>query len=170
VEFRKLAPIQWEDVEIRDPSEATTLDALLDTIAEEWDGIAASGTETDWIARIRLSGATPLWRELSEDDDQNHLRDELGYRLGLLDLTLEIGSVYPVVRLDEHQAREDALGQALRLVQDVRSGRADLTGLSPEQLIGLEEPERIGEYVAEILDDGEAEIVSRMHKRVTESR
>ena len=118
-------------------------------------------TETNWIGRIRISGATPLWRELSEDDDQNHLRDELTYRLGLLDLTLELGSIYPVVRPDEHRAREDVLGQTLRLVEDVRSGGARLTDLSPEQLIGLDEPERLSEYVKELLDDGDAEILAR---------
>ena len=168
VEFKKLAPIQWEDLEVRDPSEATTLDALLDMVAEGWDGVTGGDTQTNWIGRIRISGATPLWRELSQDDDQSHLRDELTYRLGLLDLTLELGSLYPVVRPDEHRAREDVLGQTLRLVQDVRSGGTSLTGLSPEQLIGLDEPERLGEYVKELLDDGDAEILARMRKFVAE--
>lgn len=170
VEFKKLAPIQWEDVEVRDPSDATTLDALLEMIAEEWYGVTGGETDTRWIGRIRISGATPLWRELSQDDDQNHLRDELAYRLGLLDLTLELGSLYPVVQPDEHRAREDVLGQSLRLVQDVRSGAASLTGLSPEQLIGLDEPERLHEYVQELLDDGDVEILARMRKRVAAGR
>ena len=170
VEFKKLAPIQWEDLEVRDPSEATTLDGLLEMIAEAWDIATASNTETDWIGRIRISGATPLWRELSQDDDQDHLRDELAHRLGLLDLTLELGSLHPVVRPDEHRAREDVLGQTLRLIQDVRSDRANLTGLSHEQLIGLDEPARLHEYVQELLDDADAEILARMHKRVAEGR
>lgn len=168
VEFKKLAPIQWEEVEIRDPSEATTLDALIEVIAEGWDGVTRGETETDWIGRIRISGATPLWRELSREDDRIDLREELARRLGLLDLTLEIGSVYSLVQVGEHRAREDALGQALRLVQDLRSGSATLTGLSPEQLIGLDEPERLHEYVAELLGTGEAEILSRMHKALAE--
>ena len=186
VEFKKLAPIQWEDVEIRDPSEATTLDALIETIAEGWESVAGGDTETDWIGRIRVSGATPLWRELSGDDDQDHLREELVYRLGLLDLTLEIGSVYPQVRADEHLMRTDVLGETLRLVNTIRGGgggagdgagggrggggRAGLTGLSPEQLIGLDEPERLHEYVAELLDTGEAEVLSRMLKSIAEDR
>ena len=170
VEFKKLAPIQWEDVEIRDPSQATTLDALIETIAEGWDGVTGGETETDWIGRIRVSGATPLWRELSGEDDQDQLREEVAYRLGLLDLTLEIGSVYPEVRADEHRAREDVLGEALRLVHDIRAGGTSLTGLSPEQLIGLDEPERLHEYVAELLDTGEAEVLSRMLKGVAEGR
>ncbi len=166
VEFRKLAPIQWEHVEVQDPSEATTLDALIETIAEGWDGVTGGETGTDWIGRIRISGATPLWRELSWDEDQNHLRDELAYRLGLLDLTLEIGSVHPLVQADEHLAREDVLGETLRLVRNVRSGGTDLTGLSPERLIGLDDPERLKEYVVELLDTGEAEVLSRMYKNV----
>ena len=176
VEFKKLAPIQWEDVDVRDPSEATTLDALIETIAERWDAVTGSETETDWIGRIRISGATPLWRELSGDDDQDHLREELAYRLGLLDLTLEIGSVYPQVRADEHLMREDVLGQALRLVRDIRAGGAGgpgdagLTGLTPEQLIGLKEPERLHEYVEELLDAGEAEVLSRMLKGIADGR
>ena len=164
VEFKKLAPIQWEDVEIRDPSEAMTLDALIETIAEEWDRVTGSEAETDWIGRIRISGATPLWRELSGDDDQEHLREELAYRLGLLDLTLEIGSVYPQVRVGEHLVRADVLGQALRLVRDVRAGDASLTGLPAERLIGLDKPEQLQEYVEGLLDAGEAEVVSRMLK------
>ena len=170
VEFKKLAPIQWEDVEISDPSQATTLDALIETIAEAWDGVTGGETETDWIGRIRVSGATPLWRELSGDDDQDHLRAELAYRLGLLDVTLEIGSVYPQVPADEHRAREDVLGEALRLAHDLHAGGASLTGLSPEQLIGLHEPERLHEYVAELLDTGEAEVLSRMLKGIAEGR
>ena len=170
VEFKKLAPIQWEDLEIRDPSEATTLDALLEMIAEGWYAVTVGETETDWIGRIRISGATPLWRELSQDDDQNHLRDELAYRLGLLDLALQFGSLYPVVRPDEHRAREDVLGQTLRLVQEVRSGSTHLTGLSSEQLLGLDEPERLQKYVQELLDDVDADILARMRKHVAEDR
>jgi hypothetical protein len=170
VEFKKLAPIQWEDLDVHDSSDAKTLDALLEMIAEGWDDVTGGETETEWIGRIRISGATPLWRELSQDDDQNHLSDELAYRLGLLDLTLEFGSLYPVVRPDEHRAREDVLGQTLRLVRDVSSGQASLSGLSPGQLIGLDEPERFDEYVRELLGDADAEILARMRKRVAEGR
>ena len=170
VEFKKLAPIQWEDVDIRDPSHATTLDALIETIAEGWDGVTGGDSETDWIGRIRISGTTSLWRELSRDADQKHLRDELAYRLGLLDLKLEVGTVYSLAQAHEHRARVDVLGQTLRLVQDVRTGGARLAGLSPEQLIGLAEPERIHEYVAELLESGEAEILSRMLRCVGEEQ
>ena len=170
VEFKKLALIQWEDVGIRDPSHATTLDALIETIAEGWDGVTGGDTETDWIGRIRISGTTPLWRELSRDADQKHLRDELAYRLGLLDLKLEVGAVYSLAQADEHRARVDVLGQTLRLVQDVRTGGARLAGLSPEELIGLAEPERIHEYVAELLESGEGEILSRMLRCVGEEQ
>jgi exonuclease SbcD len=170
VKFKKLAPIQWEDLDIQDPSEAPTLDALIETIADGWHGVTGGETDVDWIARIRISGATPLWRELSWDDDQSYLQDELTYRLGLLHLTLEIGNVHSLVRADQHRTRDDVLGQALRLVQDIRTGGTVLTGLSSEALIGLDAPERLQEYVEELLDTGEAEILSRMYKNVGEER
>ena len=127
-------------------------------------------TAGDFCFRIRISGATPLWRELSGDDDQDHLREELVYRLGLLDLTLEVGSVHPQVRADDHVKRADVLGEALRLVSDIRGGGANLADLSPEELIGLDEPARLHEYVAELLDTGEAEVLSRMLKGLAEDR
>jgi len=64
--------------------------------------------------------------------------------------------------------RADVLGEALRLVHDIQAGGARLTGLSPEQLTGLDEPERLHEYVAELLDAGEAEVLSRMLKSIAE--
>ena len=170
VEFKRLAPIQWEDLHVHDPSEATTLDALIETVADGWQSVTNGEGGIDWIGRIRVSGATPLWRELSWDDDQDHLRDELAYRLGLLDLTLEIGTVHSLVRPDEHRDREDVLGQALRLVQEVRTGSSTLPGLSPEQLIGLDAPEQMQEYVEDLLDTGDAEILSRMYKNVGEKK
>ena len=71
---------------------------------------------------------------------------------------------------DEHRTREDVLGQTLRLLQGARSGTVHLTDLPLDQLIGLDEPERLHEYVAELLDTGEAEVLSRMLKSIAEDR
>ena len=172
VEFRELAPIRWQDLEVRDPAGAATLDALVRSVSAQWEEAAASGGSgvTDWIARIRISGATPLWRELSKEEDQDHLREELMHRLGVLDLTLRIGSVHPLVRVEDHFSREDVLGQALHLIARVRSGEDALSGLPPERLIGLEESGRFDEYVGRLLESGEGEVLSRMLKIVAEDR
>lgn len=172
VVFHELAPIRWEDLEVRDPVDAATLDALVRSVSAQWEEVSASGGSgvTDWIARIRISGATPLWRELSREEDQDHLREELMHRLGVLDLTLQIGSVHPRVRVEDHLSREDVLGQALRLIARVRSGEDVLSGLLPERLIGLDESGGLDEYVGRLLESAEGEVLSRMLKIVAEDR
>ncbi len=170
VEFRELAPIRWEDVEVRNPTDAGTLDALVRTVASRWDETADGTGVSGWIARIRISGATPLWRELSREEDQEHLREELIHRLGLLDATLQVGSVHPEIQVEEHAAREDVLGQVLRLVSSVRSGETAVDGLSADLLIGLEGDGALDSYVSTLLDAAEEELLSRMLKTVVEQR
>ena len=170
VEFKEMAPIRWEDVEVQDPTDADTLDALVRTVASRWDEVADGTGVSGWIARVRLSGATPLWRELSREEDQEHLREELADRLGVLDLTLQIGSVHPEIRAEDHADREDVLGQALRLVAALRSGETTLTDLPSDRLIGLADQDHMDEYVRKLLHVGEEEILSRMLKSVVEQR
>lgn len=170
VEFKELAPIRWEDLEVRDPTDASTLDQLVRTVAERWEDVTGGTSGMSWIGRVRISGATPLWRELSREDDQDHLRDELAHRLGVLELAVEIGSVYSLERVEDHLSREDVLGQALRLVRGVRSGEVTLTDLGCEHLIGVEDPGTLAAYVRDLLDTGEEEVLARMLKSVAESR
>jgi len=170
VEFKELAPIRWEDLEVHNPTDAATLDGLVRTVAARWDEVADGVGVTGWIARISISGATPLWRELGRENDQEHLRDELAHRLGLLHVALRIGGVHPEIEVGEHAEREDVLGQALRLVAALRAGDAALPELPIEQLIGLDNQDRLAEYVRGLLHEGEEEILSRMLKTVVDQR
>lgn len=170
VEFKELAPIRWEDVEVHNPTDATTLDGLVRAVSSQWNEVADGAGVTAWIARVTISGATPLWRELGREDDQEHLRDELAHRLGLLYVTLRIRGVHPEIRVGEHAVREDVLGQALRLVAAVRSGDAALPDLPAAQLIGLDDQDDLDEYVRALLHEGEEEVLSRMLKTVVDQR
>ena len=95
---------------------------------------------------------------------------ELANRLGVLDLTLQIGCVHPEIRAEDHAVREDVLGQALRLVAAIRSGETTLTDLPSDRLIGLDDQDHMDEYVGKLLHAGEEEILSRMLKSVVEQR
>jgi len=168
VEFKELAPIRWEDVEVHSPTDAGTLDALVRAVASRWSEVAHGTGITGWIARIRISGATPLWRELSREEDQDQLREELAHRLGLLDVTLLIGSVHPEIQVAEHATRKDVLGHVLRLVASVRSGESTLANVPTDLLIGLEDHDQLDEYVRMLLHAGEEEVAARMLKTVVE--
>ena len=170
VVFKELAPIRWEDLEVHNPTDAATLDGLVRTVAAQWNEVADGVGVNGWIARISISGATPLWRELGREDDREYLRDELAYRLGLLHVTLRIRGVHPEIEVGEHAAREDALGQTLRLVAALRSGDTALPSLPTEQLIGLDNQDGLDEYLSGLLHEGEEEILSRMLKTVVDQR
>lgn len=166
VEFRSYAPVRWEDVEVEGLEAAHTLERLVDRVHTTWeraraaDGAAA--TEWEWIIRVILRGPTPLWRELAEEEDRRVVGDELVGRLGALDVTVEAPSVHPVVPVAEHRRRQDVLGEALRLAEQVREG-ADLP-LDVGDLAGVDGggEEDVGAYVRSLLDGAEGEILVRL--------
>ncbi|HZD05799.1 MAG TPA: hypothetical protein VE173_12805, partial [Longimicrobiales bacterium] len=165
VEFRAFAPIRWETLEVEGLEDAHTLEALVSRVRRAWDAERSSDAgpaAADWIVRVRLRGPTPLWRVLARSEERRVLADELGATLDALDVVVEAPAVHPVVPVEEHRAREDVLGEALRLVSLVRSGHEP----PPPHLdlVGPEEDEEFREdgYVRSLLEDAEGEILARL--------
>jgi hypothetical protein len=167
VEFRAFAPIRWETVEVQGLEEASTLDGVVRRVRTVWDGVrdADAGGVAEWMVRVRLSGATPLWKELSDDQERRVVADELAGALGALDVALE-AAVHPVVAMGEHRAREDVLGEALKLVDEVRGGGS--LPVSPDELAGFEgrDGEGLDDYVRSLLESAEGEVLSRLLRNV----
>jgi hypothetical protein len=77
---------------------------------------------------------------------------------------VQVTAVHPVVRVDDHRGRMDVLGTALRLIDDVRAGRAAVPGLQAEELAGLDRADA-GDavaYVQGLLAEADGELVARM--------
>jgi DNA repair exonuclease SbcCD nuclease subunit len=166
VEFVSLAPVRWEDLEVEDIGDAGTVEALTRGIRDRWR--AARTVDPDpgreWMVRVRLSGPSPLWSELADEEDRAHLARELEETLGVLEVTLETLGVHPPVDLEEHRGREDVLGVALRLLEEVRDGRTSLPHLATELAAGPDDDALAG-YLAELLDGAEGELASRLLDR-----
>jgi len=166
VEFVSLAPVRWEDLEVEDIGDAGTVEALTRGIRDRWR--AARTVDPDpgreWMVRVRLSGPSPLWSELADEEDRAHLARELEETLGALEVTLETLGVHPPVDLEEHRGREDVLGVALRLLEEVRDGRTSLPHLATELAAGPDDDALAG-YLAELLDGAEGELASRLLDR-----
>ncbi|HSG47374.1 MAG TPA: DNA repair exonuclease [Longimicrobiales bacterium] len=163
VEFHALAPVRWEALEVRDPVEANSLDGLLRLVNDRWadQRRADPDPEAEWMVRVHLTGSTPLWRELEDDDDRAHLARELEALMGALEVRLEATAVHAPVSVEDHLAREDVLGVALRLVDRVRSGEISLPGLDDELATGARGDD--GEpALSDLLQGAEAELVSRL--------
>lgn len=165
--FHAFGPVRFETVQVQGIEDADTLDRLLARMRASWelarrDDPGEPGT--DWVVRFRFSGGTPAWRRLGEEEERAVLAHEAARDLRLLDTEVQVASVHPVVRVEEHQQRVDVLGAALRLIDDVRAGRATVPGLQAEELAGLDHADA-GDavaYVRELLEGADAELVARM--------
>ncbi|HSR42294.1 MAG TPA: hypothetical protein VLL48_08985, partial [Longimicrobiales bacterium] len=165
VEFRPYAPVRWEDVVVDGLQDADTLERLVDRIRARWAaGRAAEGDPAgvEWLVRVVLEGPTPLWRELASTEERRVVADEVAGRLDVLDVTVEAPTVHPVVPVEEHRGREDVLGEALRLVGELREGSVVLP-VDPQELAGAEaDGEGARSYVRSLLAGAEGEILARL--------
>lgn len=164
VEFRAYAPVRWEDLEVDALEEAHTLERLVEQVARRWEETRAADSPagTDWMIRVRLGGATPLWRELAEEEERRVVGEELAARLGALDVVVEAHGTHPVVPVGEHRARQDVLGEALRLLDEVREGGS--LPVDPGELAGFEgrDDAELEAYVRSLLKEAEGEVLARL--------
>ncbi len=167
VSFRPLAPVRWETVRVDGLQEADSLDRLERHVASAWQAArhedpAAAGTE--WMIRVVLQGGCPLWRELRREEDRETLAGELRELLGVLEVVVWTDAVHPVVPVEEHRRRSDVLGEALRMLEAVRSGREHIQDLDPGELAGLtsEDPRAVERYVRHLLRGVDGELAARM--------
>ena len=170
VKFKDIAPIRWEDLEIRNPTDANTLDTLVQNISSKWNMISENNEASEWMVRVRISGATSLWQELLVEENQEYLANKLEEHLDVLEVTIQIDSVHPEIRAENYVSREDVLGQILRLVATVRSGDVTSAEIPVDQLIGLDNENQLDEYVKILLHTGEEEVITRMLKEITEQQ
>lgn len=167
IEFRPFAPVRFETVVVTGLEQADTLDRLLARLRASWEEARRSDPGepgTEWVVRFRVSGGTPGWRRLRDEEERQVLARESAEDIGLLDVEIQAGPLHPVLDPDTHRSRIDVLGTALRLLEDVRAGRASVPGLQAEELAGLDRPDA-GDavaYVRELLEGAEGELIARM--------
>jgi DNA repair exonuclease SbcCD nuclease subunit len=162
VGFVPVAPVRWEDLVVDRLPDSATGDALVRRIEERWAEARREDPDPDreWMVRVRLSGATPLWKELTSAEERSHLARELETRLDALEVTVWHEGFHAPVDLGEHRDRDDVLGVALGLVEGVRKGEVELPGLDVE-LAGVSDAE-LQDYLASILDGAEGELATRL--------
>jgi DNA repair exonuclease SbcCD nuclease subunit len=166
-ELRPVAPVRWETLRVGGLEEAGSLDGVLRRVEEAWrdarggERTTAGGTTAEWMVRVELEGPTPLWRELGTPEDRETLGRELAATLDALEVRVGADRVHPPVPLDERRRREDVLGLALRLLEEVRGGGADLPGVAPGELAGAPEPDAAARWIRRVLEDGDGELAAR---------
>ena len=173
VQFHATSVVRFETLQVRDLASHATLDHLLDHVESRWAAERVAdplGSDTEWIVRVELDGPTPLARLLAHSEERETLGDELAARLGALDVDVWSHGTHPVVSIEEHAGRQDALGEALRLLGRLRAGHVDILDIAPEDLAGFETGgvEEKRDYLLGLLDGASGEIIARMRADVPE--
>jgi DNA repair exonuclease SbcCD nuclease subunit len=167
IAFRPLGPVRWETMHVDRLDAIGTLDELERHILSAWrherDGDPGTSA-TEWMIRVVLSGACPLWAELRDVEDQEMLGEELARLLGALDVTVVADGVHPVVPLDEHRLRTDVLGEALRMCEALRRGEDVLDHVEAGDLAGVSssDPSTVRGYVRRLLSEADGDIAAHL--------
>lgn len=171
VEFVELAPVRWETLEVDELDELTRLPSVSERIRAAWQRsreVEPAPPGTEWIVRVRLVGASPLYRELATAENLEELARELQATLGLLGMEVRAHDVHAPVDPAAHQDRTDVVGEALRLMARIQSGEepgvAGALGISPEELAGAgtRDPEA---YLRQILEGQEPALLEALLER-----
>ncbi len=166
--FHETGTIRFEVLKVTGLEGPDTLDRLLAHTEEAWAQARRAdpnqGTESEWIVRVELEGPTPLATQLGHPEERETLGEELAARLGALWVDVWTRGAYPLTPLDDHAGRNDHLGEALRLLGHVRTGRIDVLSLAPSDLAGAEDEGRAGRsrYLSSLLDGASGELIARM--------
>jgi len=165
VEFRPLAPIRWETLLVEGLEHIHTVEALARAVDAAWRSERSGDPGlpgTEWILRVELRGPSPLFRELDQAEERAMLEELLSGRLGLLDVEIRADGVHPPVDPEAHLERQDALGEALRLLRDAHDDTGALRRLRPDELAGAPPGGDEDDYLRSLLEGAEADLVARM--------
>jgi DNA repair protein SbcD/Mre11 len=171
VSFRPLASVRWETMPIGGLDAVTSFDGLVGHVAAAWQRARASDPGlpgTEWMVRLAPTGPCPLWAELQSEEGRDTLAGEARDVLGVLDVVVAGEATHPVIQLDEHRGRTDVLGEALRLLADVRSGGATLPDVVADDLAGAAgaSQEAVAEYVRELLAGVDGPLAARLLEEI----
>jgi exonuclease SbcD len=171
VQFHPLAPIRWESLVVGNLGTVESFEDLVRRIESEWRRVREddSGEGCEWLLRLILEGPSPLYRELSRDDGD--LGRALKAELGVLQVEVRGSRVGPLVTPADHLERQDVLGAALRLLEELQSdpgrvrGALNTGGLASGVLDGGD-----SDGARQLLDGLDVELVARMISSQREAR
>lgn len=165
VEFVELAPIRWETLEVGDLAEAQDLGALVERVRRDWDGERERDPGlpgAQWMVRVHLSGPSSLHSQLRDPGERLALAEELGRALEVLEVEVRTEGVRPALDPSRYLERQDAAGEALRLVRELAQDSTrlpqDLLPVTAAELAGAPadpDPGALAAYLRGLLSEGD---------------
>jgi len=167
VRFCSIAPLRFEVLRVGGIEEARSLDAVVRRVVEHWEDarrMDPADPGAEWIVRVELEGPAALAHSLRRTEDQEALQAELQAVLDAAHVERSVSRTQVPVRTSDYIARGDVLGEALRLVEELRGGAEPLDSVAPDDLGGLDISgggERDA-YLRSLLQDASGELLTRL--------
>ncbi len=160
------APLRFTTLPVDGLATARSVDSVVRRVVECWQSqrLLDPAPGIEWIVRVDLEGPTPLAHFLRRPDDLEALRDGLEAALDVRDIELSAHRTHTPVQVADHAGRDDALGEALRLVRGLLDGSESFDTVRPVPPAGLDaaEGEEEDAYLRGLLDGASAELLVRM--------
>ena len=166
--FHETASVRFEILRVDGLDGLATLDALVRRVAQVWEGERSAdpgASRTDWVVRVELEGPSPLAGALRDPEERATLSEEIGVAIDACWVEVWGQHTHAPVDIGAHSARDDALGEALRLIERLQDGAEPI-----EEVIDLAELAGVDAsagtdptaYARELLDGLPAEALTRL--------
>lgn len=159
VRFIPFATAIWETRRINDLAEIQNREQLLRRLTQEARSVSSTPQST--LLRLILEGDCPLHRELADPENLIHLEQEIAIA-GFLDVELATQGLTRPLDLDLARARNDVLGESLRLLAAIHTNPSALERFAPAELAGCPDPTERSAYLRSLLDGADREIAHRL--------
>ncbi len=165
--FHETALIRWEILVVEGLEAIPSSDGLVRHVTGAWEAARRGDpgeASVEWVVRVELRGPTPLAGELRNPEEREYLAEELAAAISALHVELWISETHAPVDVAAHAGRDDTLGEALRLIEGLRSGRESLDTLLPDELAGLDPASGVAAttYAGQLLAGAPAELLTRL--------
>ncbi len=133
VEFRPLAPVRFETLDVAELEDVRDYQGLLDAVGRRVDRLRRRISAEDGESlclRLRLSGPCPLVHRVEAED----LAEEVRRRWDLLEVQCDVGALHADLDMEALAQREPLVGAVRRIVARLRDGTLAPEGLSVDVL------------------------------------
>jgi len=156
VEFRPLAPVRWEVLEIEGLETVENLADLRAAAAQAFDALREGPEvldEQEWMLRVILRGPCPLAAMLREEAELAAVGEQLASLPGVLHAEVRAVGLTAPIDVDVHRGQPHVLGVALELLDAMAADDDLMDRLAPTPLAGheSEDPAARRTYLADLL-------------------
>lgn len=161
-EFISLAPVRWEQLEVRGLEACDNAATLVDSLLQAIHGAQESAPQAELLVRLVPSGPCPMAASLANRAERETIEEELRLQSGLLEVQLRPNNLHVPRDLSELRSSPSALGSALDLIDRLAEDPQLLAELAPALAASEEAGADRAQWTAQLLEGLGEELLQRV--------